>query len=206
MCYEKWYTWNVSFEPGATVLVENTYYGDWGGRVDLTYNFEYLIGTAQTWLGTIGNGRVVFDYTNLASSLFLGTTYYSDNTLPEGLTRKIFPDSTVFSYENYLPDWEEVLSVRFLWISNSGLYEGNWDFEANPYLSRQDFDFNFPKAKLRLMRNEIFARHGYIFKDQDLQAYFAGKSWYRKDETFDFNELGRMEQYLVQYLKVLEAK
>jgi hypothetical protein len=77
---------------------------------------------------------------------------------------------------------------------------------AKPYLTRWDDDVNMPKEKLRLMRNEVFARHGYIFKEPELQTYFAGKSWYRKDETFDFDKLGRMEMYLVQYLKALEAK
>ena len=29
-----------------------------------------------------------------------------------------------------------------------------------------------------LMRNEIFARHGHVFKDPELRAYFAQRSWY----------------------------
>lgn len=33
-------------------------------------------------------------------------------------------------------------------------------------------------TELRLARNEIFARHGRLFKDDELQAYFSGKSWY----------------------------
>ena len=31
---------------------------------------------------------------------------------------------------------------------------------------------------LWIARNEIFARHGRMFKDPDLQAYFNSKSWY----------------------------
>lgn len=34
------------------------------------------------------------------------------------------------------------------------------------------------KKKLRLARNEIFARHGYIFDSADLKKYFNDKSWY----------------------------
>ncbi|MDO4796982.1 MAG: YARHG domain-containing protein [Coriobacteriales bacterium] len=40
--------------------------------------------------------------------------------------------------------------------------------------------------ELYLARNEIPARHGYLFENQDLQVYFASKSWYHgtlaKDE------------------------
>ncbi len=48
------------------------------------------------------------------------------------------------------------------------------------------------KNKLRLARNEIYARHGYIFNDEELSVYFLGKSWYvprRKDiKSSDFNK------------------
>ena len=30
-----------------------------------------------------------------------------------------------------------------------------------------------------IARNEIYARHGYIFNDPDLKAYFSKKSWYK---------------------------
>lgn len=33
-------------------------------------------------------------------------------------------------------------------------------------------------ATIRLARNEIYARHGLIFKSKDLQDYFSKKSWY----------------------------
>ncbi|MFM7636789.1 MAG: YARHG domain-containing protein [Crocinitomicaceae bacterium] len=32
---------------------------------------------------------------------------------------------------------------------------------------------------LKIMRNEIFARHGYIFKTTDMINYFSRESWYR---------------------------
>lgn len=47
------------------------------------------------------------------------------------------------------------------------------------------------KKELKLARNELYARHGYIFKDKSLAKYFEGKSWYRgtiKGEDFKDNE------------------
>jgi YARHG domain len=37
---------------------------------------------------------------------------------------------------------------------------------------------------LRILRNEIFARHGYVFKDKKLQQEFVAMEWYKPDETF----------------------
>jgi serine/threonine-protein kinase len=42
--------------------------------------------------------------------------------------------------------------------------------------------------ELRIMRNEIFARHGYIFKTPEMCSYFARQSWYspRYDDVTKF--------------------
>ncbi|MDR0219986.1 MAG: YARHG domain-containing protein [Lachnospiraceae bacterium] len=33
--------------------------------------------------------------------------------------------------------------------------------------------------ELRLARNEVYARHGRVFRDEGLQAYFDAKPWYQ---------------------------
>lgn len=50
------------------------------------------------------------------------------------------------------------------------------------YLTKADFR-GFGKKKLRLARNEIYARHGYKFKDKMLRAYFKKKAWYHPSRT-----------------------
>ncbi|MBO6214455.1 MAG: YARHG domain-containing protein [Lachnospiraceae bacterium] len=39
--------------------------------------------------------------------------------------------------------------------------------------------------ELTYARNEIYARHGYIFKSDELNEYFASKNWYSPDPSFD---------------------
>jgi len=36
--------------------------------------------------------------------------------------------------------------------------------------------------ELKLLRNEIFARKGYVFKDKVLQAYFLNTTWYKPND------------------------
>lgn len=55
----------------------------------------------------------------------------------------------------------------------------------------------------RLARNEIFARHGFRFKDPSLQAYFGQFSWYQP--TSDSVELSAVEKANVTLLKSVEA-
>ena len=50
------------------------------------------------------------------------------------------------------------------------------------------------KEELRLARNEIYARHGMIFGVEDLDTYFAAKSWYTPTyEIADFYENVEMD-------------
>lgn len=53
----------------------------------------------------------------------------------------------------------------------------------------------------RLMRNEIYARHGYRFADAQLRAYFESCSWYHPVADNSMVKLTPMEQINVELLK-----
>ena len=56
--------------------------------------------------------------------------------------------------------------------------------------------------ELRIMRNEIYARHGYIFKDPILRDYFIQKSWYKPTTiSVTFNDI---EEYNVRFIQQYE--
>ena len=46
----------------------------------------------------------------------------------------------------------------------------------------------------RTLRNEIFARHGKVFKDRKLQQYFTSFDWYKPDAKFDEKTLTATEK------------
>ncbi|WP_421381651.1 YARHG domain-containing protein [Bacillus salacetis] len=72
-------------------------------------------------------------------------------------------------------------------------------------LAEADIPFADDKARLRLARNEIFARHGYMFKSADLQEYFSTKAWYSPDPAFD-GTLSDVEKHNVALIKRLEER
>jgi len=199
--YDSWFCWTVPFKELETVQIENSYTGEWSKRIDGTFFFEYLIGTAKTWKGTIGNGKVVFDFSELASKLFLDTTYYSDNKLPMGMKRKIYNDSIVFSYNDYMPEWDEYLNVT-LWSYWAPPFQ-RIDSNNNPFVYMK---LKRSKLDLKIMRNEIYARHGYVFKDTELRNYFEKQSWYKRDDEFSIENLNNYEMLFVDFLKKLELK
>ncbi|MBR6404433.1 MAG: YARHG domain-containing protein [Eubacterium sp.] len=59
------------------------------------------------------------------------------------------------------------------------------------------------KDKIALARNEIYARHGYIFQDESFRKYFISKTWYIPKYTgdqFDDSVLNSYERQNVQFL------
>lgn len=61
---------------------------------------------------------------------------------------------------------------------NSEMQEYIFPDSDSRYLSEEEVR-NLDADGLRLARNEIFARHGYIFNDEGLSQYFNSTSWYR---------------------------
>ncbi|MBV9215874.1 MAG: YARHG domain-containing protein [Acidobacteria bacterium] len=58
---------------------------------------------------------------------------------------------------------------------------------------------------LRVLRNEIYARHGRVFKDPKLQKYFEAQAWYKADPTFtDDTKLNEIEVKNLAKLKEAE--
>jgi hypothetical protein len=39
--------------------------------------------------------------------------------------------------------------------------------------------YSFSDSEMRILRNALFARHGYIFKSKDLKEFFSHRSWYK---------------------------
>ena len=54
---------------------------------------------------------------------------------------------------------------------------------------------------LRLLRNSIFAKHGYIFKSDDLMEFFSCYDWYNPLKTDVTHELSDIENYNIQLIK-----
>lgn len=60
--------------------------------------------------------------------------------------------------------------------------------------------------ELRLLRNEIYARHGRVFKTLWLQQYFGGQVWYDPNEEFKDEELTGADKTNVEMIVAYENK
>jgi len=68
----------------------------------------------------------------------------------------------------------------------------------------QDQLKNMSRRDLRILRNTIYARHGYTFKSQLLTDYFQGFDWYTADPAYTTARLSRLDWRNVKLIKTLE--
>lgn len=74
------------------------------------------------------------------------------------------------------------------------------------YLMNTHYLGRFSKPQLRLMRNEILARHGWKFQSKDLQDHFGSQSWYKPVASNNSIKLNIIETTNIQLLKSEEAE
>lgn len=64
--------------------------------------------------------------------------------------------------------------------------------------------YGYSPNTLALIRNEIYARNGYVFSQQKYRDYFSSKLWYSPNPNFDASWLNNIEQYNIQLIKSME--
>ncbi|WP_438711322.1 YARHG domain-containing protein [Aquimarina muelleri] len=72
------------------------------------------------------------------------------------------------------------------------------------YLSDQELKTK-SKDELQLLRNEVFAHKGYVFKKEELNKYFNTKSWYKPNSDLNI-KLSQKEEEYVSRIKEIESK
>ncbi|WP_430811208.1 MULTISPECIES: YARHG domain-containing protein [unclassified Carboxylicivirga] len=130
-------------------------------------------------------------------------------------------DSTYKTWESHL-DWREVYDyinsndeMNLYVIKN---YTNNLDISEidvepkgkYPQASYRLLDIadlkNISSKELRIMRNEVFARHHYEFKSEELKDYFSKQSWYSAERNNVDQYLSRIEEENIKLIKLVEAE
>ncbi len=82
-------------------------------------------------------------------------------------------------------------------INENDLDEDYFNYAISSHLSIKDLD---------IMRNEIFAVHGYIFSNPDYQEYFKSKEWYKPLYENVEDKLSDIEKSNIRFLKKMTKK
>lgn len=128
-----------------------------------------------------------FDTENAAIWLFSDKHYVLEKN---GIDGELFSGK---EYEDHMGNTKDVLISRF---------QGMFELKENDL---PDYS-TVTKKTLRLFRNLIFARNGYVFKSNDLQDYFNSCSWYNPKHQFNENDMRKDEKDFISLMQIYESK
>lgn len=116
-----------------------------------------------------------------------------------------------FIYQNFIKKTETInydtsVNNENSYYDNNAIDESEYEYE---YLREREMTYDDVEGKsaeeLRLMRNYIFARRGYIFESEDLKEYFEQFSWYVPLYYDVTPRLSDIEKYNVNFIKEWET-
>lgn len=116
-----------------------------------------------------------------------------------------------FIYQNFTKKTETInydtsVNNESSYYDNNAIDESEYKYE---YLREREMTYADVEGKsaeeLRLMRNYIFARRGYIFESEDLKEYFERFSWYVPLYYDVTPRLSDIEKYNVNFIKEWET-
>jgi hypothetical protein len=214
--------WRYVFDPYESQRITVEY------NADVWDHIKYIIGTAGLWAGPVGVMDVSILYSDkipyhLISAL-PATYEYAGNSLhwhfenykpsktDEAITVNVASlkghyDSSKWPKDAFMtrranPQQSELSSQYVRYYP----FFGPLEFSGDPQEQR-DGVYKSPKYvvdEVSLLRNEIFARHGYMFKTPKYIDYFQKQPWYRKNPKYSDTDLNYIEKRNVSYLKCAE--
>lgn len=84
---------------------------------------------------------------------------------------------------------------------SSGVWGTQYDWLGLRYATYDDIRYK-DAGQIRVLKNSIYARHGYIFKDSRLRSYFNSQPWYYGyRSTVPTSAFNKYEKANINFLK-----
>jgi hypothetical protein len=237
-----WYTWEVVFPPHKKLRLHNRYSTSFSTDSVSGQWFEYILTTGANWKGPIGHVIVEVSYES-KDDLWDRVVKVSPEgfTIKENTIKwefrnhvprqnikvderrdkfrefdgKLIPLMDRKPYEGAI----RLYKAEDMRIADKAL-QGNVKKEASRYVDRfytiDRLIEHLRRLYVRLLRNEIFARHGRTFESRDMRVFFdpwrekypdrQGVYWYRQNPDYSDSLLNETERKNVQFILDYEKK
>ncbi|PIC63481.1 hypothetical protein CSV79_11420 [Sporosarcina sp. P13] len=184
---------------------------------------ETVLSTANSEIGYIKNEGEVAEFGPFLAGIYSikMTTMIHEETVSEEIQANVFgTDQTInltFASINEIAQTTKNLHIQETAVINKVVAEKEIEKDptttiyndyfilpksADMYLKASDLK-GLSKSDLRLARNEIYARYGYVFKSKELQSYFGSQTWYSPNESYN-GSLTEWEKYNVDLIQSKE--
>ncbi len=137
--------------------------------------------------GISGSFELIRPKEDIAENDIADNSSYPSSWTEEEIIKAINERSQYYKASAYYSEivdyWENVREVRDI----SNVLEPLFETDAK-YYTKEEFESE-PMLVIHLAKNEIYARHGYLFTNEDLYNYFMGCIWYSPTcDSTDFDD------------------
>lgn len=195
------YVREITFPKNSITKTRITYKSEYG-RDTGGYIIKYLYGTGSSWKDTIGKITVIVE-NNLPYDYIFGKSE---------TWKRIADNKWQAIFYNVEPEYKEC----FTFHTDNILHDtGPKCFPAYfPYIKQKaqsSWFEGYTSAQLRILRNTIYALHGYNFKSEDLKKFFTewGQYWnpeYKVNPNFSEDDLSEIEKYNINLILAEEKR
>ncbi len=201
--YKDAYLWQATFLPHETVNITHRYItGVSADAMGFTW-VRYVLQTGRMWQGGSIGHSVIEVIPGVPTRLCteVNKPYQYMMTKPKGL--KIIGKGKnrkyVWNLHNFTPKSDLTLCLQTgqQFIQAKIIYPITGD--------RMDLN-NLPIAKLRLLRNSIYASHGRRFSDPSLQNYFNQQWWYIPNPNYSDRMLNVADKTAIKMIMKAEKR
>lgn len=200
------YLFEITFKPGINII-NHSYEFQASERVDIKEVYNYILTTGAKW-----KNKKIKDLTveiDLGENIncFVQNSFGKNanwNIIGCGklLNKKIYEDSLEYNFVRILSgklqirvkDLEPTQNIRF-GILNYSIFIDKFGFDENDskvykaLLFSSIADETYTKEELRLIRNSLYAKYGYVFKSKDLTDYFNKFECYIPNPNLKMEEI-----------------
>ncbi len=197
--YRNAWVWDVTFAPGETVEVVNTYEHEASGNSEYEQEITYVLRTGKNWKGGKIGRSLLEVKPNLDFYPVPGELAAEYEVQPKGA--RIEADGAFKKVIWDLKDFEPKSDLRIRFIPAEDFVKYRME-STLPEVVEPDGSCK----ELRILRNALYAWFGYSFKNADLKKHFEKQWWYKADPGFDLQKLSDLDRRaLTGAAKVVKA-
>lgn len=212
-----YYSWTVDFEENERKSLIVKY------KLKSPDGIEYILKTGALWKGRINEIDVNVEFSEPVSSLEIDAqpeNYYYNGKGIQWQFKNIEPFFDLHIKHVSVPEFYQLKSKFYApfqkepdgykW-DKSLFYIGTMLDDFDGYLfecTDQELVLEEIKKRLdtcELVRNEIYARNGYIFTESKWDELFTSQSWYEPDIFFEYGKLNEIEKTNIRQILEFES-
>ena len=167
-------------------------------KVEIVYYDKYTNNKISTVIidgkdiGPDSRVKIDVDYSSFPDNV----DYYDLKSIWE----PVFNNLTIYQQLLKYGDLKSSYYDDYVFFSDN--VNGSLDFALHNKITDQDTK-NVSEYVIYIVKNAIYAKHGYIFKDDELSKYFNAQRWYKGETTDEdkvYKEFNEIEKYNVDFL------